>query len=59
MIHLQCLSMLTPKLILNSKESLNVIYTLFPYRPYVNILKALSAFLSAKKVKKRSANPWS
>ena len=32
-IHLQCLSMLTPKLILNSKESLNVIYTLFPYRP--------------------------
>ena len=32
-IHLQCLSMLTPRLILNSKESLNVIYTLFPYRP--------------------------
>ena len=50
-IHLQCLSMLTPKLILNSKESLNVICTLFPYCPWVNILKALSAFLSAKKVK--------
>ena len=32
-IHLQCLSMLTPKLTLNSKESLNVIFTLFPYRP--------------------------
>ena len=32
-IHLQCLSKLTPKLTLNSKESLNFIFTLFPHRP--------------------------